>query len=116
SPPVAAARFGKSPGPECCKEVKPPCPRLVFPRVAFKGSSTKVSSDQQAILSSLANPLRSNPECNVLVTGHAGAKGKKGGVDLSSRRVDAVIDYLADQQGIDRGRFIKQNTPGESST
>ncbi|WP_157986479.1 OmpA family protein [Chitinophaga alhagiae] len=116
--PVDADGVGKCPDPECCKNMvqATPCASLVLPSVAFKGSSTKISSDNEAILSSVANSLRSNPSCNVLVTGHAGAKGKKGGVDLSSRRVDAVIDYLADKQGIDRGRFIKQNTPGESST
>lgn len=116
--PVDADGVGKCPDPECCKNMvqATPCANLVFPSVAFKGSTTKVSSDNEAILSSVANMLRSNPSCNVMVTGHAGAKGKKGGVDLSSRRVDAVIDYLADRQGIDRGRFIKQNTPGESST
>ena len=116
--PVDADGVGKCPDPECCKNMvqQTPCAGLVFPSVAFKGSSTKVSSDNEAILGSVAATLRSNPSCNILVTGHAGAKGKKGGVDLSSRRVDAVIDYLAEKQGIDRGRFIKQNTPGESST
>jgi OOP family OmpA-OmpF porin len=115
--PVDADGVGKCPDPECCKnrpEVS--CATLVLPSVSFKGSSTKVANDQEAILSSVAATLKSNPSCNVLVTGHAGAKGKKGGVDLSSRRVDSVIDYLADKQGIDRGRFIKQNTPGESGT
>lgn len=116
--PVDADGVGKCPDPECCKNItaKPACASLVLPSVSFKGSSTKVSNDMEAVLSSVANTLRTNPECNVLVTGHAGAKGKKGGVDLSSRRVDSVIDYLADKQGIDRGRFIKQNTPGESNT
>ena len=114
--PVDADGVGKCPDPECCKNIAPACSSIVLPSVSFKGSSTKINSDQQAILSSVAATLKTNPSCNVLVTGHAGAKGKKGGVDLSSRRVDAVIDYLADQQGIDRGRFIKQNTPGESGT
>jgi OmpA-OmpF porin, OOP family len=117
--PVDADGVGKCPDPECCKNMQaaaPNCSTLVLPSVSFKGSGTKVSSDNEAILSSVATSLKSNPSCNILVTGHAGAKGKKGGVDLSSRRVDAVIDYLADKQGIDRGRFIKQNTPGESGT
>ncbi|SEV98927.1 Outer membrane protein OmpA [Chitinophaga sp. YR573] len=116
--PVDADGVGKCPDPECCKDrvVKTDCNTLVLPSASFKGNSTKVSAENEAILSSVANTLRTSPSCNILVTGHAGAKGKKGGVDLSSRRVDAVIDYLADKQGIDRGRFIKQNTPGESST
>jgi outer membrane protein OmpA-like peptidoglycan-associated protein len=115
--PVDADGVGKCPDPECCKNrVEQSCSSLVLPSVSFKGSSTKVGNDQEAILASVAATLKSNPSCNVLVTGHAGAKGKKGGVDLSSRRVDSVIDYLADKQGIDRGRFIKQNTPGESGT
>ncbi|SKA01227.1 OmpA family protein [Chitinophaga eiseniae] len=115
--PVDADGVGKCPDPECCKNrVETSCATLVLPSVSFKGSSTKVGRDQEAILASVASTLKANPSCNVLVTGHAGAKGKKGGVDLSSRRVDAVIDYLADKQGIDRGRFIKQNTPGESGT
>jgi outer membrane protein OmpA-like peptidoglycan-associated protein len=116
--PVDADGVGKCPDPECCKNmtVAPNCSTIVLPSVSFKGSSTKVATDNEAILASVASTLKTNPSCNILVTGHAGAKGKKGGVDLSSRRVDAVIDYLADKQGIDRGRFIKQNTPGESST
>jgi len=114
--PVDADGVGKCPDPECCKDIKPACSSLMFPSVSFKGSSTKISSENEAILSSVASTLRSNPSCNVLVTGHAGAKGKKGGVDLSARRQDAVIDYLVEKQGIDRGRFIKQNTPGESGT
>ncbi|WPV67407.1 OmpA family protein [Chitinophaga sp. LS1] len=115
--PVDADGVGKCPDPECCKTPPPAaCGSLVLPSVAFKGASTKVGSDNEAILASVASTLKSNPTCNILVTGHAGAKGKKGGVDLSSRRVDSVIDYLADKQGIDRGRFIKQNTPGESGT
>ncbi|TWF45518.1 OmpA family protein [Chitinophaga polysaccharea] len=114
--PVDADGVGKCPDPECCKHIAPACSSLVLPSVSFKGSSTKVGSEQEAILASVASSLKANPSCNVLVTGHAGAKGKKGGVDLSSRRVDSVIDYLADKQGIDRGRFIKQNTPGESGT
>ncbi len=115
--PVDADGVGKCPDPECCKQpVAASCSSLVLPSVSFKGASTKVGRDQEAILASVASTLKANPSCNVLVTGHAGAKGKKGGVDLSSRRVDSVIDYLADKQGIDRGRFIKQNTPGESGT
>ncbi|MCK7559585.1 OmpA family protein [Chitinophaga sedimenti] len=115
--PVDADGVGKCPDPECCKDRVPAgCASLVLPSVSFKGSSTKVGSDQEAILASVAASLKANPSCNVLVTGHAGEKAKKGGVDLSSRRVDAVIDYLADKQGIDRGRFIKQNTPGEAGT
>jgi outer membrane protein OmpA-like peptidoglycan-associated protein len=115
--PVDADGVGKCPDPECCKvPQRQACSSLILPSVSFKASSTKVGADNEAILASVANTLKSAPECNILVTGHAGAKGKKGGVDLSSRRVDAVIDYLADKQGIDRGRFIKQNTPGESST
>ncbi len=116
--PVDADGVGKCPDPECCNKVAatPGCSSLVFPSVSFKGSATKISKDFEAVLGSVANTLRQNPSCNILVTGHAGAKGKKGGVDLSSRRVDAVIDYLAEKQGIDRGRFIKQNTPGDSNT
>ncbi|MFY0252372.1 OmpA family protein [Chitinophaga sp. 30R24] len=114
--PVDADGVGKCPDPECCKNKIAECSSLVLPSVSFKGTATKVGQDQEAILASVAATLKSNPSCNVLVTGHAGAKGKKGGVDLSSRRVDAVIDYLSDRQGIDRGRFIKQNTPGESGT
>ncbi|WP_295124607.1 OmpA family protein [uncultured Chitinophaga sp.] len=116
--PVDADGVGKCPDPECCKNMvqQTPCASLVLPSVTFKGSSTKVSSDNEAILASVAASLKANPSCNVLITGHAGEKAKKGGVDLSSRRVDAVVDYLADKQGIDRGRFIKQNTPGDAGT
>lgn len=117
--PVDADGVGKCPCPDStCFEglTKNTCASLLLPSISFKGSSTKLSSEMEAVLASVSGTLKANPSCNVIVTGHAGAKAKKAGVDLSSRRVDAVIDYLADKQGISRERFIKQNTPGDSNT
>jgi|GEM_PF-6384931 len=91
-----------------------PVCNLVLPSVSFKGSSTQISSDNEAILASVANTLWASPACKVRVTGGYCGDTQESRV-LSWRRVNAVISYLVQEQGISADRFIfKYNQPGGS--
>jgi hypothetical protein len=50
--------------------------------------------------------MRANPTCKVLIIGNG--NGSKMDQQRSWDRVNAVINYLVDNQGIDRERFIFQ--------
>jgi outer membrane protein OmpA-like peptidoglycan-associated protein len=106
--PVNADGVGKCPDPECCKNIPPPakpvCAIGDLPSVSFKSGTTKINKDNEAALSSVADKLRNNPNCKVVVTGYGEAS--KASQQLSWDRVNAVINYLVDKQGISRERFI----------
>lgn len=57
-------------------------------------------------LNSLSNSMRSNPNCKVVVIGNG--SGSKVDQQRSWDRVNSVINYMVDKQGIDRERFIFQ--------
>ncbi|WP_018630645.1 OmpA family protein [Niabella aurantiaca] len=91
-----------------------PVCNLVLPSVSFKGSSTQISSDNEAILAAVGNTLRNSPACKVRVTGGYCGDTQESRL-LSWRRVNAVISYLVQQEGISADRFIfKYNQPGGS--
>ena len=104
--PVDADGVGKCPEPACCTDVvkKSACSISDLPSVSFgKGSST-ISKDAQAALASIAGKLRNNPSCKVVVTGYGEAS--KSSQQLSWDRVNAVINFLVEKQGISSDRFI----------
>lgn len=81
---------------------------LVLPSVSFKASSTQISSDNEAILASVANSLRiADAGCKLVVTGGYCGDGPANR-QLSWKRVNAVISYLVQEQGISGDRFIFQ--------
>lgn len=82
---------------------EPAC-ELVFPGVTFKSSSTDLSSEQKAILSSIAQNLGNNPRCKVVVTGYCNSTLSDR--QRSWRRVESVILYLTEKQGVGKSRFI----------
>lgn len=123
--PSNADGVGKCPEPAepaCCKEIKDlvgisggvwkgkakgdaeTCAIGDLPSVQFKAGSAKLSKDAEAILASVAQKIASNPDCKVKVTGH-GASDKRG-QQLSWDRVNAVIKYLVEKQGVSDGRFV----------
>ncbi|WP_153797769.1 OmpA family protein [Foetidibacter luteolus] len=110
--PVDADGVGKCPEPPCCAELreamktltaKPTC-EISLPSVTFKAGSVTLSKDAQAILTSAAQQINSNPTCNVKVIGY-GATNKRE-QQLSWDRVNAVIKYLVEKQGVAESRFI----------
>lgn len=102
--PVDADGVGKCPEPACCTPRPVPCAIGDLPSVSFAKSSTVVSKDAEPVLASIAGRLRNNPACKVVVTGYGEAN--KSSQQLSWDRVNAVINYMVEKQGISADRFI----------
>ncbi len=107
--PVDADGVGKCPDPECCKNpvVAPPACNLVdLPSINFAGNSSSLSAEAKALVGSVASSLRGNPLCKLIVCGSA-AKSKSG-QSLGQKRVDAIVKYLVEVQGISADRVVAQ--------
>lgn len=107
--PVDADGVGKCPDPECCKNpvIAPPTCNLVdLPSINFAGNGTTLSAEAKALVGSVASSLRGNPECKMIVCGSA-AKSKSGQA-LGQKRVDAIVKYLVEVQGISADRVVAQ--------
>lgn len=109
--PVDADGVGTCPESPCCTEIrnmldsmKNSCKITGLPSVQFKSGSTKLSSAATTSLTTAAQEINANPNCKVRVIGY-GASDKRA-QQLSWDRVNAVIRYLVEKQGISEGRFI----------
>lgn len=105
--PVDADGVGKCPEPACCTNMvkqAPACSITDLPSVSFAKASSAVSKDAQAVLATVSGKLRNNPACKVVVTGYGEAN--KASQQLSWDRVNAVINFLVEKQGISSDRFI----------
>lgn len=119
--PVDADGVGNCPDPPCCSQkdtivVPAGCGMDALPSVQFK-SPTKVqlSKDAEAILTVAAEKIRKNPNCNVRITGYGDVDKKS--QQLSWERVNAVIKYLVEKQGLSESRFIfKYGVDGDPQT
>jgi outer membrane protein OmpA-like peptidoglycan-associated protein len=115
--PVDADGVGKCPVPcptcancpDLCKGgtvAGPTCASMVgaLPSVAFKPASNKLSDDAKALLATAAAKLRNSPGCKVVVIGYCSSNKKE--QQLSWDHVNAVINYMVDNEGISADRFI----------
>ncbi len=108
--PVDADGVGKCPEPPCCDEIKKDwekkqmCNIGDLPSIAFTGKSVKISKDAEAVLATVADKIRNNPNCKVVVTGYG--EPSKAAQQLSWDRVNAVINHLVEKQGISSERLI----------
>ncbi|MCA0397902.1 MAG: OmpA family protein [Bacteroidetes bacterium] len=111
--PVDADGIGKCPEPPCCKEIRESgvvggagraCNIGDLPSVYFKARATSLDNDAKAVLASVAEKMRTNAECKVVVIGYG--ESSKSAQQLSWDRVNAVINYLVDKEGISADRFI----------
>lgn len=75
-----------------------------LPSVSFSASSNKLSSDAEAVLSTVAAKLRNNPGCKIVVMGYCSSNKKE--QQLSWDHVNKVINYFVDKEGISSDRFI----------
>lgn len=124
--PVDADGVGKCPPPACCDEinrrldsfdlVKRGCGIGELPSVNFRGKSITLSNDAKALLSSAAQQIKANPNCKIAVVGYCSTN--KSEQQLSWDRVNAVINYLVEKEGISSDRFIFKygETGGECTT
>ncbi|HEY0678471.1 MAG TPA: OmpA family protein [Chitinophagaceae bacterium] len=126
--PVDADGVGKCPDPSCCNELRQTIDSLRqgrflggcgigdLPSITFTGRSVTLSRDAQALLASVAQKMRNSPTCRVAVIGYG--ESSKAAQQLSWDRVNAVINYLVDKEGISSDRFIWRSgqTGGEETT
>jgi len=75
-----------------------------LPSITFSGNSVAVSQDAQSLLASVGARMRNNPECKVVVVGYCSST--KVEQQRSWDRVNAVINYLVEKEGISGDRFI----------
>ncbi len=112
--PVNADGVGNCPEPACCGELRKmieegggrrgDCPISSLPSVQFRSGAIALSNDAKAVLNTAAAQIRANENCRVRVVGY-GASDKRA-QQLSWDRVNAVIRYMVEQQGISENRFI----------
>ncbi len=119
--PVDADGVGNCPEPACCDSLaakiatccdnkggkggdSKECTIDELPSIQFYGNNYKLSKDAEAILSVVAEKMKNNPNCNVKVVGYG--KKTKAAQQLSWDRVNAIIRYMVEQQGISESRFI----------
>jgi hypothetical protein len=128
--PVDADGVGKCPDPACCKEInakldsggigtlggKSRCFIGDLPSIVFKGRSVILSKDGKALASTIAEKMRNNPGCKVAVIGYG--ESSKSAQQLSWDRVNEVIKYLIEKEGINSDRFIFRygQTGGDENT
>jgi hypothetical protein len=75
-----------------------------LPSIQFKGGRATLSKDAMTFLLSASAQIKAKPDCRVRVIGH-GASDKRT-QQLSWDRVNTVIRYLVERQGISEDRFI----------
>ncbi len=113
--PVDADGIGKCPCPTCEN-----CPDLckggrgdstdcatnlgALPSVTFAKNSVRLSDDAKRLLAVVADRMRNSPGCNVVVTGYCA--GNKAEQQRSWDRVNAIINYLIEKEGVSGDRFI----------
>jgi len=113
--PVDADGVGKCPDPACCAELgrridslglrpQGSCGIGDLPSINFTGRSVSLSNDARALLASVAQKMRNSPTCVVAVIGYG--QSSKAEQQLSWDRVNAVINYLVEREGISADRFI----------
>ena len=75
-----------------------------------------MSGNAQALLATIAEKMRNNPNCKVAVIGYG--ESSKSAQQLSWDRVNAVIKYLVEKEGISSDRFIFRygQSGGEENT
>jgi outer membrane protein OmpA-like peptidoglycan-associated protein len=128
--PVDADGVGKCPDPACCKEInarldsggvgtlggRTRCFIGDLPSIVFKGRSVTLSKDGKALASTIAEKMRNNPGCKVAVIGYG--ESSKSAQQLSWDRVNEVIKYLVEKEGINSDRFIFRygQTGGDENT
>lgn len=110
--PVDADGVGKCPPPDCCKTIdslmqygiRGRCNIGDLPSITFRGRSVTLSNDARALLASVAQKLRDNSECKIAVVGYCSSS--KSEQQLSWDRVNSVINYLIEKEGLGSDRFI----------
>ena len=104
--PVDADGVGKCPDPECCKNPPPPPPNACacdYPSLSFKGNVVSLTSDNKAMLASVATKMKAGPDCNITITGYP--ETSKASQAACQKRLDAIKKVLVEKEGISSDRI-----------
>jgi outer membrane protein OmpA-like peptidoglycan-associated protein len=122
--PVDADGVGTCPPPPCCAAldslikaggVRGACGIGDLPSVRFTGNGKTLSRDAQAILTSVAQKMKDNPNCVITIVGYGEAD--KRAQQMSWDRANAVRTFLIEKQGISADRLIfEYGQSGSSDT
>ncbi len=107
--PVDADGVGKCPCPAGCgtTDTTDCAAKLgTLPSVTFTGNSVAIGTDARTLLATVAASLRNNPGCRIVVVGYGTSSKQQ--QQRSWDRVNAVINYLVEKEGISADRFIFQ--------
>jgi outer membrane protein OmpA-like peptidoglycan-associated protein len=108
--PVDADGIGKCPCDTTCggkvEKYIPTCSDKLgaLPSVMFAKNSSKLSDDAKRLLAVVADRMRNAPGCNVVVTGYCASN--KVEQQRSWDRVNAIITYLIEKEGVNGDRLI----------
>jgi len=119
--PVDADGVGKCPPPACCDELRRyidsmgivgrGCGIGDLPSVTFRDRSVALTNDAKALLTAAAARIKAYPSCRIAVIGYCAST--KSEQQLSWDRVNAIINYLVEKEGISSDRLIfKYGEPG----
>jgi len=104
--PSDADGIGNCPCPDGCVGESPKCGDINGGMCAFSTGSSRISTDCMSNLATLASQMRNDPTCKVVISGNGNSS--KVAQQRSWDRVNSIINYMVDRQGIDRDRFIFQ--------
>ena len=107
--PVDADGIGKCPCPDGCAGTAPPAPTCsqllgALPSVMFAKNSAKLSDDAKRLLAVAADRMRNAPGCKVVITGYCASNKLE--QQRSWDRVNAIITYLIEKEGVNSDRLI----------
>ena len=106
--PVDADGVGKCPCPEGCAGLARDTSCVTnlgaLPSVTFSGNNATITNDARGLLASVAARMRNAPECRVVVTGYCASN--KTEQQRSWDRVNAIINYMVEREGISQDRFV----------
>ena len=104
--PVDADGVGKCPDPACCTtKIEPPVNPCAcdYPSLSFKGNVVSLTSDNKAMLASVATKMKAGPDCNITITGYP--ETSKASQAACQKRLDAIKKQLVEKEGISSDRI-----------
>jgi hypothetical protein len=104
--PVDADGVGKCPPPDCCNKIVPEVVKTCacdYPSLSFKGNVVSLTSDNKAMLASVAVKMKAGPDCNITITGYP--ETSKASQAACQKRLDAIKKHLVEKEGISSDRI-----------
>lgn len=112
--PVDADGVGNCPCNPNCGTLQT-CANIPAAAITFNSNSSSINTAAQSQLAVMAAQMQANPTCKVVVLGNG--NGSKVQQQRSWDRVNAIIMYMSEKNGIDRSRFIFQyGQAGDANT